>query len=116
MVRGNLAALDVLVLCDQAVEDWLKARLKLVALVDASFPTLLDRGSAARLITRLEAVRLQKLHHARARARDRSADQSRAGSGSHPGVLHPACREDIGKEQRNGGVVWFQLSSPSLPV
>ena len=34
---GNLAALDVLVLCDQALEDWLKARLKLSAWSNTEF-------------------------------------------------------------------------------
>ena len=74
---GSLAPLDVLVLCDQAVEDWLKARLKLVAWSTPSYPRLLDRAAGAQLITRIEAVRLEKLHNARARAR-MEADNSGA--------------------------------------
>ena len=35
---GNLAALDVLVLCDQSLEDWLKARLKLSPWATQDFP------------------------------------------------------------------------------
>ena len=35
---GSLSALDVVVLCDQSLEDWLKARLKAVGLVDTGFP------------------------------------------------------------------------------
>jgi hypothetical protein len=67
---GNLAALDVLVLCDQTLEDWLKARLKLSAWSTQDFPTLLEKAVGKGLLTTMEAVRLQKLHHARARARD----------------------------------------------
>jgi hypothetical protein len=67
---GNLAALDVLVLCDQSLEDWLKARLKLSAWSTQEFPTLLEKAVVKGLVTRMEAVRLQMLHNARARARD----------------------------------------------
>jgi hypothetical protein len=67
---GSLSALDVLVLCDQSLEDWLKARLKLSAWSAQDFPVFLERASGKGLITRLDAVRLQKLHNARDRARD----------------------------------------------
>jgi hypothetical protein len=67
---GNLATLDVLVLCDQSLEDWLKARLKLSAWSTQDFSTLLEKAVVKGLITRMEAVRLQKLRNARARARD----------------------------------------------
>ena len=66
---GNLSALDVSVLCDQALEDWLKARLKLSGWSTLSFPALLEKAVGKGLITRMEAVRLQKLHRARTRAR-----------------------------------------------
>ena len=66
---GNLSALDVLVLCDQSLEDWLKARLKLSGWSMQDFPALLEKALGAGLITRMEAVRLQKLHNARSRAR-----------------------------------------------
>ena len=61
----NLSALDVLVLCDQALEDWLKARLKLSAWSTLNFPALLEKAVGKGLITRMEAVRLQKLHRTR---------------------------------------------------
>ena len=61
---------DVVVLCDQSLEDWLKARLKLSAWSTRDFPALLEKAVGKELITRLEAVRLQKLHNARTRARD----------------------------------------------
>ncbi len=67
---GNLSALDVLVLCDQSLEDWLKARLRLSGWSTQDFPTLLKKAVGKGLITRLEAVRLQKLHNARASARE----------------------------------------------
>ena len=67
---GNLSALDVLVLCDQSLEDWLKARLKLSAWSTQDFPALLEKAVGKGLITRMEAVRLQKLHNARASARE----------------------------------------------
>ena len=66
---GNLAALDVLVLCDQSLEDWLKARLKLSPWATQDFPTLLQKAVVKGLLTRMEAVRVQKLHHARTKAR-----------------------------------------------
>jgi hypothetical protein len=67
---GSLSALDVVVLCDQSLEDWLKARLKVSAWSTQDFPKLLERAVGKGVITRMEAVRLQKLHNARARARD----------------------------------------------
>ena len=70
---GSLCALDVLVLCDQSVEDWLKARLELSDWSTPGLPQLLEKAASAQLITRIEAVRLQKLHNARARARVEAA-------------------------------------------
>ena len=66
---GNLAALDVLVLCDQSVEDWLKTRLRVSAWSAQDFPALLEKAVVDGLITRMEAVRLQKVHNIRLRAR-----------------------------------------------
>jgi hypothetical protein len=68
---GNLAPLDVLVLCDQTLEDWLKARLRLSPWANQDFPTLLQKAVGEGLITRIEVVRLQKLRNARARARNK---------------------------------------------
>ena len=70
---GNLAALDVLVLCDQSLEDWLKARLKLSAWSIQDFPALLQKAVVKGLVTRMEAVRLQKLRNARSCARDQGS-------------------------------------------
>jgi hypothetical protein len=62
---GNLSGRDVVVLCDQAVEDWLKAKCKVSPWSVRGLPELLARAVQARWISRLEAVRLQKLRNAR---------------------------------------------------
>jgi hypothetical protein len=67
---GSLSGLDVVVLCDQSLEDWLKARLKLSGWSTQDFPALLEKAVGKGLISRLEAVHLQKLHNARVRAGD----------------------------------------------
>ncbi len=67
---GDLSALDVVVLCDQALEDWLKARLQVSVWSAQDFSVLLEKAVGKGLITRMEAVRLQKIHNARARSRD----------------------------------------------
>lgn len=66
---GNLSALDVLVLCDQSMEDWLKARAQRSVWSTQEFPTLLEKAVGTGLVTRMEAVRLQKLHNARMHVR-----------------------------------------------
>ena len=67
---NNLSARDVLVLCDQAVEDWLKARLRISAWSARTLPELMTTAVDKNLITRLDAVRLQRLHKMRRRSRD----------------------------------------------
>ncbi len=62
----DLSARDVLVLCDQAVEDWLKARLKRSPWSAETLPVLLVAALERKLISRAEAVGLQKIHHRRA--------------------------------------------------
>ena len=71
---GNLSGQDVIVLCDQAVEDWLKARLKRSPWSERSFPMLLEEAVRKNVFGRIEAVRLQKIRHLRAAGRkDRSS-------------------------------------------
>jgi len=67
---GNLSTLDVVLLCDQSLEDWLKARLKVSTWSTQDFPMLLEKAVGKGLITHLEAVRLQKIHNTRDRSRD----------------------------------------------
>lgn len=65
---GDLARRDVIVLCEQAVEDWLKARLRRSPWSAQTMPALLVDALKTKLISRTEAVRLQRIHHGRVRA------------------------------------------------
>jgi hypothetical protein len=67
---GNLSARDVVVVCDQAVEDWLKACLKRSPWSARPLPPLLEEGLKNNVISRLEAVRVQKIRHLRAAERE----------------------------------------------
>lgn len=71
---GNLSGRDVVVLCDQAIEDWLKAKCKVSPWSVRGLPELLARAVQARSIGRLEAVRLQKLRNARQSIDHQGAD------------------------------------------
>lgn len=62
---GNLSGRDVLALCDQTIEDWLKAKCKVSPWSTRTLPELAMRAVQARWISRLDAVRLQKLRNAR---------------------------------------------------
>ncbi|HEY7560102.1 MAG TPA: hypothetical protein VIH18_35435 [Candidatus Binatia bacterium] len=67
---GNLSVLDVLVVCEQGMEDWLKARLNIKPWSSYGLPELLGPAIERGLVTRLDAVRLQKVHLARLRLDD----------------------------------------------
>jgi hypothetical protein len=71
---GSLSRRDVMVLCDQAIEDWLKARCKLSPWSTRSLPELLIEAVEAQWITRLEAVRLEKFRNTRDAIHDERAD------------------------------------------
>jgi hypothetical protein len=71
---GNLSGRDVVVLCDQAIEDWLKAKCKVSPWSVHGLPELLTRAVQARWISRLEAVRLRKLRNARQSIDHQGAD------------------------------------------
>jgi hypothetical protein len=71
-LAANLAPGDVVALCDQAVEDWLKARLNLSPWSAKVLTELLAKAVDIKLLTRSEAVRLQRLRN----LRHRSAAQS----------------------------------------
>ena len=71
---GNLSGRDVVVLCDQAIEDWLKAKCKVSPWSVRGLPELLTRAVQARWISRLEAVRLHKLRNARQSIDHQGAD------------------------------------------
>jgi len=70
---GDLSARDVVVLCDQAVEDWLKARLKRSPWSAQTMPALMVDAAKNRLITRMEAVKVQRMRNLRARSDDEAA-------------------------------------------
>lgn len=72
----SLSPGDVLVLCDQALEDWLKARLQRSPWSAQSMPALLPAAAEHGLIDRDEAVRLHEIH--RLRAETRSARRTSA--------------------------------------
>jgi len=65
---GSLSRIDVVVLCEQAVEDWLKARLKRSPWSTQSMPALLPDAEAEHWITPSDADRLLHLHDLRMRA------------------------------------------------
>jgi hypothetical protein len=71
---GDLSGRDVIVLCDQAIEDWLQAKCKISPWSTRSLPELLVRTVQARWISRLEAVGLQKLRNTRESIDQQGAD------------------------------------------
>lgn len=73
-LAGSLGKLDVLALCERGMEDWLKRRLALRPWSTQGLPELLGRAMENHLITRLDAVGLEKMHLARARLNNGSED------------------------------------------
>jgi len=62
---GNLSARDVLVLCDQAVEDWLKAKLNLSGWSTPALEELTSSAVEKDWITPADAVHLHQIRDAR---------------------------------------------------
>lgn len=62
---GDLSAGDAVVLCDQAMEDWLKAKLKVPPWSSKGPVGLLAGAQEANLLTRADALRLQRLRRLR---------------------------------------------------
>src|SRR5262245_13991129 len=58
----DLSGRDVIAMCDQAIQDWLKARLKISAWSATSLSQMLKAAAAAELITPVELHRLQTVH------------------------------------------------------
>jgi hypothetical protein len=65
----NLSPRDVLVLCDQAIEDWLKARLKRSPWSAEAMPALLAAAVEHGLVAPGETARLREVHRLRAEIR-----------------------------------------------
>jgi hypothetical protein len=64
---GSLSGRDVIVLCDQAVQDWLEVRLKRSPW-GTMLPILINDAMKQELISHTEANQLQSMHNLRARA------------------------------------------------
>ena len=62
---GDLNENDVAVLCDQAMADWLKARLKLSQWSERSLSQLLEQVAVEDLLTQTEIARLRQIHELR---------------------------------------------------
>jgi hypothetical protein len=69
---ADLSARDVVVLCDQAIEEWLKVRLRCSPWSARALPALMQDALKNNVITRLEAARLQEVRHLRSALRDAS--------------------------------------------
>jgi hypothetical protein len=65
---GSLSRRDVVVLCDQTIEDWLKVRLKRSPWSTQSLPALLPAAIVDHWITQSDADRLLSLHSLRSHA------------------------------------------------
>jgi hypothetical protein len=63
---GNLAGADVLVLCEQAIADWLKRKLRVSAWSATSMTELLEAAVKLDVLSRGDALRLQRMHAVRA--------------------------------------------------
>lgn len=66
----RLSAKEVLILTDQAVEDWLRSRMP-GAKTSSNFPALTRAGVESRLLSRNEAARLRRFHFSRTRSQHR---------------------------------------------
>ena len=74
---GSLSRRDVVVLCDQAVEDWLTARLKRSPWSIQSVPELVPIALAKQWITESDAERLRSVHKLRTSPGDPAEISSR---------------------------------------
>jgi hypothetical protein len=72
----NLSDDDVVVLCDQAVEDWLKARLKVSPWSAKSRTELPAKAVEMNLVTKMEALSLQRIHHLRVHSSQQTVGQA----------------------------------------
>jgi len=77
---SSLSAEDVIVLCDQAIDDWLKAILNLSPWAAKTIPELLAIAVEKKILTSNDAERLGQIHRLRAQsdAAARADDQVEA--------------------------------------
>jgi hypothetical protein len=71
----SLSARDMLVMCDQAIEDWLKARLNVSAWSATGVGRLLALAQAEKLLTAEESAWLRRLHDLRVGSALPAADE-----------------------------------------
>ena len=64
---GTLAAGDVVLLCSQALEDWLKARMQISEWSSAGLAELIAAATRTDMLTDLEAEKLRLVHEKRQR-------------------------------------------------
>lgn len=65
---GNLSAGDVVVMCDQAIEDWLKSRMKISEWSTKGLSDLVLMAVERRLLTKAAADQLRQVHMMRGRS------------------------------------------------
>ncbi len=65
-----------MILCDQAIEDWLKGRLRAAKTDRRNFNVLRDDAVANNLITKMESYRLKRFHVARNKVQHRGGKAS----------------------------------------
>ncbi len=68
---ATLSGRAVWLLCEQAVEDWLKSRLKVSAWSRRGLPELIPAALEKQLLTPLEAAQLRRIHNRRVRDRQK---------------------------------------------
>jgi hypothetical protein len=64
---ATLSGRDVWLLSEQAVEDWLKSRLKVSSWSRRELPELIPAALEKQLLTPLEAAQLRRIHNRRVR-------------------------------------------------
>lgn len=77
---GSLAPADVVALCDQAVTEWLQRRLKISPWSVLDLGHLLDRASAAGLVSADDVERLRRLVQLRSDSGQRDFPPAEVGS------------------------------------
>jgi hypothetical protein len=77
---SNLGAGDVVVLCDQAIEDWLKARMKVSEWSAIGLMELIAAAAQTNLLTSAEAEKLRRVHEIRCQWPDAAVAASDAES------------------------------------
>jgi hypothetical protein len=73
-LSGQIRESDAIILCDQAIEDWLKGRLRLPKTSRAGFQEVTRIAEDEEIITKMQAYRLKRFHKARNRIQHRGGE------------------------------------------